>query len=78
MAAGKLETRTLNRILSLEWQGGDPSRQQSQLALFNEFLRRCALWSEALNWPTAHPIASDYPGHIVPDVRATPVNATLM
>ncbi|MEM6281157.1 MAG: hypothetical protein AAF787_03110 [Chloroflexota bacterium] len=78
MSANKLETFTLNRILGLDWQGGDPSRQRSQLALFNEYLRRCALWSHALNWNTAHPVASDFPGHILPDVRATPVNATLM
>lgn len=72
------ETNMLNRILSLEWQGRDDRKHGSQLALFNEFLRRVGVWCNALNWQDAHPIASDLPGRVVPGVRATPVNATLM
>lgn len=72
------EMDTLNRILHIDWRGGDPTRQPSQLALFSEFLRRMGLWCMALDWHDAHPIASDLPGRVVPDMRAAPVNATLM
>lgn len=78
MPGTQREIMTLNRILSLNWQGGDANRRGSQLALFNEFLRRVALWCEALEWLDAHPIASDLPGRVLPRVRATPVNTTLM
>jgi hypothetical protein len=78
MAGSQHEVETLNRILQLDWQGGDPNKQPSQLALFSEFLRRMGVWCVALGWHDAHPIASDLPARLVPDVRATPVNATLM
>ncbi len=72
------EATTLNRILSLEWQGGDLSRQTSQLALFGEYLRRFGRWCHRLEWWEAHPVASDLPGQLVTDDQAAPVNTTLM
>jgi len=75
---GVRETDILNRILGLEWRGGDATRWPSQLALFGEYLRRFALWAHALDWEDAHPIGSDLPGRLVPGGQAAPVNTTLM
>ena len=72
------EAATLNRILSLDWQGGDPARTRSQLALFGEYLRRFGLWCKRLDWLDAHPVASDLPGRLMPAAQAAPVNTTLM
>jgi len=69
---------TLNRILSFDWRGGDNRRQASQLALFNEYLRRTALWCQVLDLADAHPIVTDLPNQLVTGIKATPVNTTLM
>lgn len=76
--ASQRETDTLNRILRLNWQQQSRQPRPSQQALFGEFLRRAGVWAIALNRADAHPIATDFPAHVVPDVRATPVNTTLM
>ena len=76
--ASQHETDTLNRILRLDWQQKTWQAHPSQQALFGEFLRRTAVWAVALNRADAHPIVTDFPAHVVPDVRATPVNTTLM
>lgn len=76
--ASQRETETLNRILDINWRQGDVTRRRSQLMLFDEYLRRAGIWSHALSWQEAHPIASDIPARIAPHIRATPVNTTLM
>lgn len=72
------ERDTLNRILDINWRGGDATRRCSQLALFDEYLRRVGLWCTHLGWTDAHPIVSDMPSRVAPNTRATPVNTTLM
>lgn len=72
------EIETLNRILAINWRVVDETRQRSQLRLFEEYLRRSALWSYALEWQDAHPIISDFPARLVEGVLAAPVNTTLM
>lgn len=72
------EKQTLDRILNMNWRTGDPDRQPSQLALFNEYLRRVGLWYQALDIPDAHPIVSDLPGNLVEGIKAKPVSTTLM
>ncbi len=76
--ASQREIDTLNRILRLDWQHQQRKAFPSLEALFSEFLRRTGVWAIALNRADAHPIATDFPAHVVPTVRATPVNATLM
>ena len=75
---GSHELDTLNRLLRIDWRARDSTRRTSQMALFEEYLRRVGVWCVALGWPDAHPIISDVPGRINPDVTATPVNTTLI
>jgi hypothetical protein len=74
---GMNETHTMNRLMEVNWRQQDQLRSHSQMALFREYLRRFAVWCEALDWPEAHPVMSDIPARINPDVQATPVNTTL-
>ena len=76
--AGPREKHTLERILQMDWRNTDSTRQQSQLALFNEFLRRTGVWAVALNWGDAHPIVADIPGYIYDGLKAIPVNTVLL
>lgn len=72
------EQATLDRLLGISYRGWDPHRQQSQLALFWEYMRRIGLWYAALDRHDAHPIVSDLPGDLIPGIKAKPVNATLL
>lgn len=75
---GSHELDTLNRLLRIDWRTRDSARRPSQTALFHEYLRRVGVWCAALDWPEAHPVISDIPARINPDVTATPVNTTLI
>ena len=75
---GQHEVKTLERILNMDWRTTDNSRHHSQVALFNEFLRRTGLWCVMLQWEEAHPIVSDIPGRIFSGLKAKPVNTVLL
>ncbi|MCT7954077.1 hypothetical protein [Laspinema palackyanum] len=58
----------IDRILAINWEPDD-TRTNSHVALLQEYLRRAALWAEALNCTDEWPFF-DVGAHIFPSVQA--------